>query len=284
MPKPILVPVDGSDLAEQAMPYAKALADPGAPIIRLTVRQDGGDELVVRERQTDARIQLETGIGNPVQQILWVAQARDAELIVMTTHGRGAIGRWAFGSVADQVTRTSPVPVLVVHPRPGDTPSVAPSVRRLVVPLDGSALAATALPLALTLARRLEVPIHLVTIIEPTGPLSIELAATAVVDAERLADRLAQLRSAAEALLAEPGERLMHAGVTTSWEVLHGSPDLVIADTVQPGDLLVLTSHGRGGLKRWLLGSVAEKLIRAGPVPVLLVRSGVGLPGAALAG
>lgn len=279
MPKPILVPVDGSALAEQALPYAQVLAEPAAPIILLVVGQVE-DDLSLRERHADSSARLETAVGDPAEQILRVAQERDVALIVMTTHGRGAIGRWAFGSVADQVTRTSPVPVLVVRPRPGANLTVAPTIHRLIVPLDGTLLAEAALPVALSLATRLQVPIHLVTVIDPAGLTPLALATVAAVDAELFEDRVARLRGDAEAVLAEPDARLRQAGVVTSWEVLHGSPGPAITDAVQPGDLIVLTSHGHSGIKRLLLGSVAEKLIREGPVPVILVPAADDLAGA----
>ena len=271
MEKPILVPVDGSDLAEQALPYAEALADPAAPIILLTVRPDGRDELRGRARQTDTRTRLETATGDPAEQILRVAQDSDVALIVMTTHGRGAVGRWVFGSIADRVTRLSPVPVLVVRPDPGDDLPVAPTIRRLIVPLDGSPLAEASVPVARSLALRLHLPIHLLTVIESTGSLAIELATAAVVSAQFFADEVTRLRDDAEAVLDEPDERLRRAGVMTSREVLHGEPGLAIAGAVHAGDLIVMTSRGRSGITRMARGSVAEKLIREGPVPILLV-------------
>ena len=92
----------------------------------------------------------------------------------MTTHGRGALGRWAFGSVADQVTRRSPVPVLVV--RPAETvEEAAPAIQRLVVPLDGSTLAEEAVPVAQSLAQRLNVPVHLLTAIDVASLLPVDV-------------------------------------------------------------------------------------------------------------
>jgi len=116
MKPPVLVPLDGSDLAEQALPYARELAEPGCQLILLEVGEDE-DDLGVLERHAGSCASLETAVGDPAEQILRVARDLQAGLIVMTTHGRGALGRWVFGSVADQVMRTSPVPVLVVRPR-----------------------------------------------------------------------------------------------------------------------------------------------------------------------
>jgi nucleotide-binding universal stress UspA family protein len=75
----------------------------------------------------------------------------------------------------------------------------------------------------------------------------------------------------AKATVADAIAHLKDEGIAASGAVLNGSPFFAISDATKPGDLIVLTSHGRGGVRRWLLGSVAEKLVREGPVPVLLV-------------
>ena len=174
MSQPILVPLDGSKLAEQALPYAQKLAEPGCQLILLEVGQDEDNRLAGTARPCAS---LETAVGDPAEQILRVAKDLNVGLIVMTTHGRGALGRWAFGSVADAVTRTSPVPVFVIRPREGDT-DIAPVIQRVVVPLDGSPLAEEALLTATSLAQRLHVPAHLVTAIDVTKLLPVEMMPT----------------------------------------------------------------------------------------------------------
>jgi nucleotide-binding universal stress UspA family protein len=269
MYQPILVPLDGSSLAEQALPYAQKLAEPGCQLILLEVGQDE-DDLGVLERHGDSCARPETAVGDPAEQILQVARDLNVGLIVMTTHGRGALGRWAFGSVADAVTRTAPVPVFIVRPQDRET-TIAPDIRRVVVPLDGSPLAEEALPAATSLAQRLQVPLHLITAIDVTKILPVEILPTVAFDASLYEETVAQLEADATIRLAQTAERPRREGVATTWSILHGSPFLAISDAVKPGDVIVMTSHGRGGAKRWLLGSVAEQLIREGPAPVVLV-------------
>jgi nucleotide-binding universal stress UspA family protein len=187
----------------------------------------------------------------------------------MTTHGRGALGRWIFGSVADRVARSSPVPVLLVRPREREPGPVA--IRRLVVPLDESPLSEEALSMAQALATRLGVPIHLITVIDVMRIIPAEVAPVVAFDAAVYEETLSQLDAGAAALLANVSQRLEREGVHTSSKVAHGSPFTTIVDAVHDGDLIVMTSHGRGGVQRWLLGSVAEKLVREAPVPVVLV-------------
>jgi nucleotide-binding universal stress UspA family protein len=297
IPHGILVPLDGSPLAEQALPYAQALLAPGAELTLLEVVEEpesihgmSGRLLVpiedlqrMLERQAHADlekakstlgseslpVQLEVTRGDPAEEILRVAGERQVELIAMTTHGRGALGRWVFGSVADRVARTSPVPVLLVRPSEDEPQSVA--IRRLVVPLDGSALAEEALPTAQALATRLGVPIHLITVIDVMRIIPVEVAPVVAFNAAVYEDTLSQLDGGARTLLADVSGRLEREGLHTSSEVAQGSPFSTIADAVHDGDLIVMTSHGRSGVRRWLLGSVAEKLVRETPVPVILV-------------
>jgi nucleotide-binding universal stress UspA family protein len=293
----ILVPLDGSSLAEQALPYAQALLAPGAELTLLEVveesepihgmsgrllapvedvqrmleRQAHNDlekaEATLRGEQTPVR--LVVARGNPAVEILRVAAEQGVDLIAMTTHGRGALGRWVFGSAADRVARSSPVPVLLVRPSEREPRPVV--VRRLVVPLDGSPLSEGALPTAQTLAKRLRVPIHLISVIDMMRIIPAEVAPVVAFDAAVYGETLCQLDAGAAALLTEISERLAHQGLHISSEVAHGSPFIRIAEAVHDGDLIVMTSHGRSGVQRWLLGSVAEKLVREAPVPVVLV-------------
>ena len=293
----ILVPLDGSPLAEQALPYAQALLATGAELILLEVVEEPGpihgmsgrllvpveDAQRMLERQAHEYLQkaeatlrgdqpqarLEVTRGNPTVEILRVAAEQGIELIAMTTHGRGALGRWVFGSVADRVARSSPVPMLLVRPSEGEPRSV--TIRRLVVPLDGSALAEEVLPTAQALAKHLGVPIHLITVIDVMRLIPTELGPVVAFDATVYEDTLSQLDAGARALLDDVSERLERQGLPTSSEVAHGSPFMTIADAVHDGDLIVMTCHGRSGVRRWLLGSVAEKLVREAPVPVVLV-------------
>ena len=271
MQHPILVPLDGSPEAEQALPYAEALAEPGCQLILLEVGEDPDSEFALLDRHAGSCARLETASGDPAEQILRTARDFGVGAVVMTTHGRGALGRWAFGGVAYAVTRHSPVPVMVV--RPGEaTPE--PALRRLVVPLDGSPLAEIALPVAQSLARRLGLPVRLVTAVDPVSFVPSAVAPALAFDAEVYSETLAALRGEAEAWLTRASEALREAGVDASWEILSGSPYVAITDALRPGDVVVMTSHGRSGVTRLLLGSVAEKLIREGPTPVILVPTG----------
>lgn len=294
----ILVPLDGSPLAEQAIPYASALAGNGDLLfvqVTLTpqpVRGPLGDVTARREeiaatyeeaarreleaaaerwREVAPRVETAIAAGDPAEEIMRVAADRGCAMIALATHGRGALGRWTFGSVADRIARSSTIPVLIVRPRDAQAEIRRPDIRRLVVPYDGSALAAEALPVAKQSATRLGLQVHLLQAIDVAAAFMPYPSMEASYSAELVAELESELERDAEASLAEAARPLTDAGLTVTTAVARGSAAGAIEEATQDGDIVVMTSHGRGGVRRWLLGSVAEKLVRDGSAPVLLV-------------
>lgn len=294
----ILVPVDGSEISEQAIPYAIQCASTDAAVYLLRVIPDpeeisglwGGvvateaevDQMSEEEARDDlnraltrfaatANVHTEIVHGDPAGQIIQAGLRHTVDLMVIASHGRGAIGRWTFGSVADRVARESPVPVMIVCPTAGE-PAPA-KIGRIVVPIDGSELASHALPVATTLARQLAAPVHLVRVISPATALYPTIALSAPLSDDSYQTILNNERTAAEQQLGAVAMALLDAGVKATFQIIVGPTVEGIELALIPGDLVVLTSHGRGGIRRWLLGSVAERLIRDGKVPVVLVPS-----------
>lgn len=289
----ILVPLDGSPLAEQVLPYVyilgKALhsqidflrvfdpvpeewADPAHGLyvdhIATTFRtqaqeylnsvksslQDLGDTISVTARE-----------GDPASHIVNQAAREPATLITMSTHGRSGITRWVLGSVADKVLRATANPLLIVRARPveGFTPGVLSTrserwativgINNIIVPLDGSPLAEQVLPHVETLAKALESKVSLVRVTSSDGS-----------DPE------------ATEYLHQVGERLSQEGVSVVEEqLLHGEVASAIVDMTErvPDDLVAMTTHGRSGLERWVMGSVADRVVRYCGAPVLIIRA-----------
>ncbi|MGH2562185.1 MAG: universal stress protein [Thermomicrobiales bacterium] len=295
----ILVPLDGSPLAEQAIPCASALAGEDAQLLFVqvtlvpeAVRGTLGDVTASREevaatyleagqrelrqaaerwQAVAPRVEIEVVAGDAAEEILRVCQERGCELIALATHGRGAFGRWTFGSVADRIARASTVPILLVRPRDAEAEIRRPDVRRLVVPYDGSELAAEAVPVARRLAIRLGVAIHLIQAISSSAITMPYSSMEAAYSAEIIAELDQQMEQEAQASLDEIAQPLASAGVKVSTAVVTGDAAGAIDEATTDGDLVVMTSHGRTGVRRWLLGSVAEKLVRDGSGPVVLV-------------
>jgi nucleotide-binding universal stress UspA family protein len=295
-PRRILVPIDFSTASERAIGYACSLAQPGDEILLLHVipgqdpdssvvpppaRRDEIQQLarqaaegachdLVQRLKVPAEVALasETVAGEADREIPLQAIVNDADLIVMATHGRGAAGRLAFGSVADGVARNATVPVLLLRARPDAGKEHPAVVKRVVVPLDGSEPAAQALPVAASLAKELDASIFLISIqeINPAVLMPSPIAMGAIYDEyETYAEQeLAQMLQAAAA-------PLQAAGITIEWGVYGGPVAPTIAGLVHEDDIVVMTSHGRSGLQRWLMGSVAEHLVRHAPAPVMVV-------------
>jgi len=303
----ILAPIDGSARALRAVPWAARFAGPGGTVVLLRAippqpeyaaallsLTGGGEDGVQRvqdewnalvQEEMDEAEQMIAGSGVTVERLIAEGEPdevivaaiarRGADMIAMASHGRGAIGRAIFGSVADRVARASTVPVLILR-TPEDAVVEDAPVRRIVVPLDGSELAAEALPVAVTASRSLAAPVHVVRAVDAVASLPMArgtFAPTPTISME-VADRLLQeMETEARQTITDAVAWLQAEGVEATSAVLSGSPFFAITETTEPDDLLVLTSHGRGGVRRWLLGSVAEKLVREAPAPVLLVPS-----------
>ncbi|HET7468632.1 MAG TPA: universal stress protein [Gemmatimonadales bacterium] len=296
----IVVPLDGSPFAEQAIPAAVAIAGASRAKLRLvlvhrlppppndpeTAKLYVSVELAVRKSERDylrsisrrlkeggvqaSALMLEGPAGPTLVQ--WISGSA-ADLVVMTTRGRGALGRTVYGSVADQLVRSLAVPVLLVRPdtadRGGaDTRWVA---REIVVGLDGSRTAEGALEPAARLARMLQVPMTVVQVILPLAvaadpPLPFPTGYDARITEVRRREALDYLEDIAEGLRAQ--------GIAaTAAAVIGESPAGTLLDLGRPerGALLAVGTRGRGGVKRLMLGSVADKLVRGAEVPVLVV-------------
>lgn len=291
----ILVPLDRSSFAEQALPLALSIARrAGASLDLLQVHllyafEDPKcprlpyDPALDREQKQQEQLYLDgtatwvtsvsavpvtTAVveGLVADGILSQAQARKADLIVMTTHGRGPASRFFLGSVADELIRRTPIPVLLV--RPTDiTPSLIPEpvVEHIVIPLDGSALAEQVLEPAFELAHLLEARCSLLRMVEEAPP----------VPGGASSGHLHVTRAEAEAYLERIASQANVQGVPTRAHVSvgrHAAETILEEARAFPSHLIALATHGRGGVRRMLLGSVADKVIRGASSPVLVYR------------
>jgi nucleotide-binding universal stress UspA family protein len=274
----ILVPIDGSPEASAALPYAAALATPEMEIVLLTVvpsatgadaARAGLETAAQRMRVAGQSVRTEVATGNPARRIVDMAAELRAEMIVMASHGRGAIGRTVYGSVADRVGRESPVPVMVVR-----TKQLAPGpvgITRLVVPLDGSSRAESALPVATTISRRLGTPISLVRVVDPADVMPPAVGVGETIPFEIYDEAEKEIEQEARHYLDTMAQKLREQGLPVTISLLMGSPASSIEEATHLGDVVVLSSHERTRVMRWLLGSVAEKLTREDESPVILV-------------
>jgi nucleotide-binding universal stress UspA family protein len=231
------------------------------------------------------RVATATLDGTPAPAIGSYVREVGVDLVVMTTHGRGGLERAWLGSVADQLVRSLEVPLLLIRPTDGSRAEGSPTegsgisgregeprLEEILVPLDGSRLAEAALPPALAVASLFGARLALVQGVEPV----VMLVDAPTPFARNMDQELSALkRQEAKDYLDDIAERAGAQGVPTrGTAVLSSGPlEAIQAAVKAPGvGMIALATHGRGGLRRLVLGSVADKLVRAGDLPVLVTR------------
>ena len=288
----LLAPLDGSDMSEGVLPHVGQLAkDFGATVTLLyaapvdqasggnpsLTRSPSGVQSSVAEYLASAAQPLEaSGVdvrtrvvhGNPASEIARIASDERFDLIAMATHGRSSVGRWVFGSTTDKVVQASAVPLLVRRPRKDDGAAPMP-LRQLVVPLDGSGLAEAVLPHVEELAVRMGLPIKLVRVV-PAIAMALSGADPYSYD-PKLFD---YVKDSADEHISMKRDELDGKGLDVTCGTAHGYPPNQIIDMAEraEGSLIVMSTHGRSGVGRWVLGSVADRVVRASHRPVLLIR------------
>ncbi len=292
--KNILIPLDGSPVGEVALQYAEALAvRTGArlTLVRAAHVQrplgDAGDQqravadaedYLTAQAQKLAKhgFEVETGVPFGGSAASWIAEEidlRHADMVVMATHDRVGPDRWVHGSVAEVVVGHVSVPVMLVRPTHG-----AQLVERftgerpvLVVPLDGSELAEAALPLASELAARFAGQVVLVCVVPGPGHI---VAVKGGVTVLTYVGGFGRLRANARDYLDGMVGRLSAAGVSAAASVRTGSSahQIAAAASDHTAAVVVMATHGRSGVARSILGSVAGETLHHSPCPVMLIR------------
>ncbi len=283
----VVVPLDGSELSEQALDIAQTLAGLLDGTIELVHvidhlasgaaapsawRQPAQDYLQKVAGRFPATLTTETTVleGNPVDELLRYLSGATDTIVAMSTHGRSGLQRFLLGSVADAVIRHVAVPVAVVR----DAARVSPSLRNVIVPLDGSEYAAGALPIAMTLTRQNRTLgiVRVVDVSHTHENLTLKYGSV-FTGADLLNEMMDEDESEARANLEDVALRLRAAGCHTSWEVRVGRPsdEIIRAAETTGTDLIVMATHGLGGVRRWAFGSVTDEVIHHSHIPVLVI-------------
>jgi nucleotide-binding universal stress UspA family protein len=290
--KRLLVPLDGSPLAESILAVAEEWAKEKEEEAELSLLRavlvhhlPGGDDTEAQVRAVGEAEAYLAGVADRLQrrglkQIRWAvwydepaaaitqAVARNGvDLITMATHGRGGLSRLVLGSVAEAVVRSVRVPVLLIRGQSAWKPW---ATRRILVPLDGSEPSEGILQVAQRLAGARDLTVVLFTVIDPLGLRGMGETST------RLPELMAHQRGDADRYLAKVAEPLRDAGLRVECVVGLGRAAEAIAAVAgrEQVDLIAMATHGRSGLSRLLMGSVAADVLRRAPVPVLLFKAG----------
>ena len=307
----IILPLDGSEASEQALPFVMSLATRLSIPVRLLLAVDQENPVLVPSHQsgrhwndsesaraatassyldqTAARlkergIEVDTTIPRrePAGAIVEEAGKDEDALIAMASHGRTGLARWWMGSVADKVLHMADNPLLIIRVQEQIPASSSPMPERLIVPLDGSEVGELSLPHAAYMATAMELPVKLIQVTPSeaeyysymaTGPGFVPTpppSSPSIPEMIDMTDRDSQV------YLAAVRDRLINQSVrSVETQVMQGAPADCIADLAvsDAGSLVVMTTHGRSGVGRMLLGSVAERVVRHSGCPVLLVRA-----------
>jgi nucleotide-binding universal stress UspA family protein len=292
-PLKVFIPLDGSKLAESSLSYLsslRALGEVEPRLFSVVDEYDGftlpdAEEAIKREhnllaiylREVAADLKKHLGLvcdtrlayGNPATRILEAIDDFGADLVVISTHGRTGVTRWRLGSVADKVIRGARCNLMVLGPKAAQTAEwfaeVSEPFKNILLPLDGSDLAEDAIPIALRFADRYDSTIHLVRAVQIPlyGDISGDIGYPDLMEimeksAQQYLDRIAE----------RPGMPPKRRST-----VLAGAPALELAAYVEENhiDLVIMTSHGRGGLSRAAYGSVTDRLLGE-CAPVLVVK------------
>ncbi len=304
----ILVPLDGSKFAEQALPLAEAIAKrAGAHLEIVQVHTlfemtnvsncwspyyDPAQDAAFKEGEQaylDAiasRLQASVSVssalptGAVVDGILERVRLAATDLVVMTTHGRGPLNRFWLGSVADQILRHTTVPILLLRPR-DDQSNPERTLKRILIPLDGSSLAERVLEPAISLGRLMDAEYTLLRAVEPGfvpyGYPDLSNVSQAekswVVNVKQVErDWVEKRKSEAVDYLNKVADRLRHQSLCVQTRVVPCDAVPALLNSASSFDLIAIATHGHGGFKRLLLGSVADKVIRGTVTPVLVYR------------
>ena len=292
IPSHILVPLDGSAFAEQALTVAEYLSYtyhtrltllavlrlPGLSTVLSTVQTEAEVNRIRSERETylhetaqrllpgNPQVEYHVGLGPTAETIDRVSHELDVDLVVLSTHGRSGVQRWLLGSVASKVIQLVATPILLIRPRPDEEFRVKP-FRKVLVPLDGSEFSERVLSYARSLTPAQESEVILLTVPEVPEAEMYGVVADVVETLRRKAEARAThyLNNVAAALREEGLQvRVIVKGTGPARTIV----DLAVSENV---DVIMMATHGVGGLNRVFVGSVAERVIRNLPCPLFLL-------------
>jgi nucleotide-binding universal stress UspA family protein len=293
----LLIPLDGSDTAEAVLPYGRTLArsleipvellgivdtsvfdnrvfrgsEDSETIIAASIRSS--EEYLNRIAKTfpTDNVSCTVETGKPEDVIIEKAGS-DATLTAMATHGRSGINRLLMGSVAEKVLRSATNPLILIRAREEANSEGLAVLKSVIVPLDGSELAETALSpvvqwahalkLEVILFRAYQIPMNTYAGMEDYYPIDYQQIGGALKDEAKIY------------LESKVGELKRNGIEKVSFAISEGSGagEIVAAGRRTPENLIAMCTHGRSGVKRWVLGSVTEKVVRLSEDPVLIIR------------
>ncbi len=290
----ILVPLDGSELAEVSLPYAEELAARlGSHITLIYLSRSEKDPSFSRRKEyldkvlgstkgemdkllekpgEETKIGSAVLVGHAAEEIVKYADKEDMGLIVIATHGRSGIKQWAMGSVASKIITATRRPVMLIRAKEA-SPDIRKmgTIKRLLLPMDGSKESESILPHALEIASNFKPEVVMFQAISLAYPTYTADAFAYVTYSDQQMDAM---KASALDYLEKVGSSFREKGIEVKSDVRFGSTaDEVINYADEIGaDFVAMTTHGRSGIGRWLFGSTTVRVMKGGNTNLLLVR------------
>ncbi|PKB78878.1 MAG: hypothetical protein BZY88_16160 [SAR202 cluster bacterium Io17-Chloro-G9] len=239
-------------------------------------------EVAAPLRSTGVEITVAAHEGDAAELIIREAEQQADTMLAMTTHGRSGLGRWIMGSITDKVLHGTTSTMLIVRAKPEESFSTDVSLGTIIVPLDGSPLAEESLPFVAALAQPLGAKVSLVRVTPSLEELigaieTSQMEMTFTPGMPSPEDVATESDATARTYLEGIKANLENQGVSPiDTQVLHGLAASAIVDLAQESqdNLVAITTHGRSGAGRWVLGSVTDRVVRNSGGPVLVIRPG----------
>lgn len=291
MYKRILVPLDGSKLAELALPYAEELTGVfNSEVVLIGISEPGESQYshmyqLYIEKMAEAvrnRIKKVSPMvivrpvvldGRPAEGIIDYAEKNDVSLIIMVSHGRSGIMSWTLGSVANKVLQRTGPPILLIRAKASQLEAGAQGLfNRILVPLDGSDVGEVVLPHVRQLTEKLESEVILLQVVAPGQ----HVHTVGGLDYVRFAEQqIESMKVEAKEYLDKVSKRLAGTKGIMRSEVRVGDTAHEIIKFADEANirLVTISSHGRSGIRQWISGSITHKILHAGNTPLLLVKA-----------
>ncbi len=291
MYKKIIVPLDGSELAEVVLPFAEEdVGRTGSELILISVRELNDNrsprmlqsylEKIAETAKINAEkyqknpggasinVRWEILNGNPAEEIITFANKEEDSRVIMATHGQSGFTRWALGSVADKVAMVINRPITLIRAK-GSRPAVHERgfFNKILAPLDGSKESEATIPHVEELARGMEADVTLLHMLKLES-LIVNYGAIEEVES---------LKASTKDYMEKLTSSMQNKGISTKYVMIETRGD--VADEINNYtaqnyiDLIVMATHGRSGPSRWVLGSVTNKVLHEGNTPIMLIRT-----------
>ncbi len=285
--KRIVIPLDGSDLAELALPYAEELANAfKSEVILLHVSEPSEEhyrhmhqlymeEVAQRLRERVRKVSVVVITGRPADEITSYVEKNDVGLVILTSHGRSGIMSWATGSIASKLLQGIERPLLLVRAtKPKRKAPKKVLLNRILLPLDGSEAGEAAVAYVGELMSRLESEVTLFGVIS-SGQHIRTVGGLDYINYPE--EELAMFKKEAEEYLNGVYRRLKRRKGSVKVTIEVGAVDVgqeILKFAEEKGvNLIAISSHGHSGIERWVFGSIANKVVQASQAPVLLVKA-----------